>query len=115
MKQAELQLRRCIEENTRSAQDQDEYDRRYDELADKLKLLNNMVAETEEEILELKARKEKICRFLDELQKTDTLVTEFEESLWHATVDSVKVGTDKTLNFLFKDGTKIAITASENN
>ncbi|MFV0484864.1 MAG: recombinase zinc beta ribbon domain-containing protein, partial [Candidatus Saccharimonadales bacterium] len=115
MKQAELQLRRCIEENARNAQDQDEYDRRYNELADKLKLMNTMVAETDEEISELKARKEKICRFLGELQKTDALVTEFEESLWHATVDSVKVGADKTLIFIFRDGTEISIIASKSN
>jgi len=114
MNETETLLRRRIEENAKSAQNQDEYEQRYDELADRLTLLNNMVAETESEILEQRARKEKICRFLDELRQAGNLINEFDDSLWRATVDSVNVSISKTLTFLFKDGTEISVVAPEN-
>jgi DNA repair exonuclease SbcCD ATPase subunit len=106
-------MHRYMEENTRQIQNQDKYERRWSEMGDECKAAEKRVAEIKDEIVERKARKEKIRRFLDELRRSGDIVTKFDESLWQATVESVTVNSDKSLLFVFKDGTKIAAEAPE--
>ena len=108
------QLRLCIEENARSVQNQKEYERRYNELAERFAGLNNQMSDIAGEILEQSVRKEKIRRFLDELRNTENLVTEFDENLWNAAVDTITVESDKKLTVTFRDGTKISVAMPKN-
>ena len=71
--------------------------------------LNAQITAIDDAILAQAARKEKIRRFLDELKNTGDILTEFDENSWSATVESVTVNTDKSLTFLFRDGTEILI------
>ena len=71
--------------------------------------LNTRITAIDDAILTQAARKEKILRFLDELKNTGDILTEFDENLWSATVESVKVNSDKSLTFLFRDGTEIPV------
>ena len=107
------QLRLCIEENARRVQNQEEYERRYNELAERFAGLNNQMSDIAGEILAQSVRKEKIRRFLDELRKAENLVTEFDENLWTAAVDTVTVESDKELTVTFRDGTKIPVAIPE--
>jgi hypothetical protein len=43
----------------------------------------------------------------------NSLVTEFDESLWNATIELVTVQVDKTLTFTFRDGTEISVKAAD--
>jgi len=54
-------------------------------------------------------RKEGIRRYLNELKRTGDIVTEFDEDLWQATVESVTVHPDKVMAFVFKDNTEILV------
>jgi len=103
----EEQLRYCIAENARIAQNQEEYAQQYNKLADRFADLNAHITAIDDAVLAQAARKEKIRRFLEELRQIGDIVTEFDENLWSSTVESVKVNSDKTLTFLFRDGTEI--------
>ena len=107
------QLRLCIEENARRVQNQEEYERRYSELAERFAELNNQMSDIAGKILEQSVRKEKIRRFLDELRKAENLVTEFDENLWNAAVDTITVVSRSELVVTFRDGTKISVAMPE--
>ena len=93
--------------------DQEEYNRRYCKMAEEFRESGTQLNQIKDEILEQSARKEKIRRFLDELRQMNNLVTEFDENLWHATVELVTVHLDKTLIFTFRDGTEISVKATK--
>ncbi len=96
-----------VEENTRQIQDQAEYEHRFNEMGAECKQAESLVMKIKDDILEHDARKEKIRRYLDELERAGDIVTEFDENLWQATVESVTVYPDKRLVFTFRDGTQI--------
>jgi hypothetical protein len=100
-----------IEENKREIQDQEENERRCCKLSEELRESEIQMKKIKDELLEQSARKEKIRRFLDELRQTNDLVTEFDESLWNATIELVTVNPDKTLTFKFRDGTEVSVKA----
>ena len=102
-------MRRHMDENARHIQNQDKYEQRFQQMSEQYKEAETVTRRTKEEMLERSARKEKIRRFLGELRKTGDITTEFDENLWSATVESVKVNTDKSLIFLFRDGTEILV------
>jgi hypothetical protein len=64
---------------------------------------------------ERKIKHENISRFLRALKKSDTLLAEFDEELWHATVNRVIVKFEHEIAFLFKDGTELPWTIYMNN
>jgi hypothetical protein len=67
------------------------------------------IRQRKDEILAQTARKETISRFFAELRTANNLITEFDEALWHATVESVTVRQNKSLTLTFRDGTQIPI------
>ncbi len=103
------QIRRNMEDNARQVQDQNEYGRRFNEMSEAYKAAEKRAADIKAEILEQAARKEKIRRFLEELRGAGDIVTEFDQSLWNATVESVTVQTGQTMLFTFRDGTEISV------
>ncbi len=111
---AMLNMRRYMEDNTRQVQDQGEYASRFDEMGEAYKAAEKQVVDIKAEILEQTARKEKIRRFLEELREAGDIVTEFDEVLWNATVDTVTVQADQTLLFTFRDGTEISVKLPDN-
>jgi hypothetical protein len=102
-------MRRYVEENARRVQDQEEYGRRFNEMDTECKTAEKLVREIKDKILEQTIRKEKIRRFLDELRRAGDIVSEFDEGLWQAVVESVTVHSDKSLTFLFRDGTELPV------
>ncbi|MDR1753397.1 MAG: recombinase family protein, partial [Eubacterium sp.] len=106
-------MKRYIEENARKVQNQAKYERRWIELSEECKAAEKLVATIKDDILERTARKEKICRYLDELKHAGDIVTEFDESLWQATVESVTVQKNKSLTFTFRDGTQVPVEIPE--
>jgi DNA invertase Pin-like site-specific DNA recombinase len=105
------EMRRYMEENTREVRDQVKYNRNYQEINTLCRGLESQISKIKHEISDQNARKEKIRHFLYELRRADDLVSEFDQNLWLSTVESVKVNPDKTLVFLYKDGTEITVKA----
>ena len=98
---------KCVSENAASAQNQEEYTLRYNDLVNRYETAKKRYDELagEKAVKEAKARA--IERFLSASIQQDELLTEFDECLWLTVMDSVVVQRDGTLTFRFVDGTEI--------
>lgn len=105
-------LRRYMEENARQVQDQVEYNRKFNALSEECTEVETKIKNIQSEILTQKGRKEQIRRCLDELRQCGDILEEFDLDLWNTTVESVKTSVDRTLTFLFRDGTEIPVKLS---
>lgn len=103
-------LRRYMSENTRQLQDQEEYNRRFSELDAECKKAEEKIGGIQKEILAQSGRKEQIRRCLDKLYQCGGMQEAFDPDLWNSMAESVTVSTDRTLEFLFWDGTKIPVS-----
>lgn len=100
-------IRKCVEENARSAQDQQAYQERYDGLVARYETAKRRLDAITDEKLARSANRESISRVLADLKQRDCLLTEFDEELWYMTVDSVKVHSEARVTITFKSGTEI--------
>ena len=100
------QIKKCIAENARVAQNQDDYQKRYDSLAKRFDRTKARLEEVEQTIAEKQAHKEMVEQFLSELAKQDA-ITEFTDELWYSMIDFVTVYSKDDIRFTFKNGTEI--------
>ena len=103
-----------MEENTKQIQDQEKYNRHFSKLDTECKKAEEEIEAIQKEILEQSGRKEQIRRCLDELRECGDILDEFDDDLWNSMIESVTVYADKTLEFLFQDGTRIPIQMPKN-
>ena len=99
--------KKCIEENSSTAQDQAEYTARYNgyvERYEKAKERYDELAGLREESL---TKADVIGRFMETLSEREELLTEFDRLLWLTVVEYATVGRDGTVTFRFNDGTEI--------
>lgn len=100
--------RKCIEENSTAAQDQEEYAARYNGYVDRYEKAKErydaLTALRQEKLSKAKA----IDRFMATFSKRENLLTEFDNRLWLSLVDCAEVHWDGTLTFHFFDGTEIS-------
>ncbi|MBR4695532.1 MAG: hypothetical protein IKO94_05565, partial [Selenomonadaceae bacterium] len=99
----------CIAENARIAQDQGEYQKRYNGLVERYEKAKARFDEVTEAIAERSAKGERLAGFIRTIEAQREPVAEFDERLWGAMVDYVTVGVDKRLTVVFRDGTGIKI------
>lgn len=102
-------IQKAVEENARKAMDQGEFNKRYTSLCERYEGARNRLVEIDDIRLERGAKRTKIALFLEELEKHEDLVTEFDEELWYTTVDFVTVYEDKRMVFTFRDGNEVEI------
>ena len=101
--------KKCIEENSITAQDQTEYIARYNGYVkryEKAKGRYDALADFRAQKL---AKAAAVERFMKTLSARDELLTEFDRILWFTVVDTVTVNKDGSLTFRFYDGTEIII------
>ena len=99
--------KKCIEENSSSAQDQKEYTARYNgyvERYDKAKERYKTLAIQREERQE---KAKAIDRFIQTVESRQGLLKEFDPHLWLITVEYVTIMNDGTMTFRFFDGTEV--------
>ena len=99
-------MQRQIALNATQALDQEAYQRQYDEYEARYNATRQALTEINAQQSALAARQGKIAEYIG-LLREQGLITEFNESLWYATVDQVRVLADGRLRFIFKDGTRI--------
>ena len=99
-------MQRQIALNATQALDQEAYQRQYDEYEARYNAARQALTEINAQQSALAARQGKIAEYIS-LLREQGLITEFNESLWYATVDQVRVLADGRLRFIFKDGTRI--------
>lgn len=100
-------LRKCVEENAHSALNQEEYEERYNVLAERYENIKTGLEGINEKRLERRAKQESILFFIKELEQSKGLIKEFDEELWLGTVEKVRVNSEARVTFIFKDGMEI--------
>ena len=99
----------CIAENARVAQDQGEYQKRYNGLVERYEKAKARFDEVTEVITQRSAKSERLEGVIKTLEAQTESVAEFDERLWGAMVDYVTVGVDGGMTVVFRDGTGIKV------
>ena len=97
------QLMDWINENASRAMPQTEYQKRYDELSERLNASRRRLDTVKEAILLKDVKRDRARAFMATL-RTGQVIEAFDEKLWSAMVDKLMVYTDK-LVFTLRDGT----------
>ena len=100
-------IQKCVDENSRVAQNQDEYRQRYEGLVSRFEAAKSRFADVSDLISETKSRRDRVEAFIENLRKQDSIISEFDEQLWYGLVDYVTVNSETDVRFTFKDGTVI--------
>lgn len=100
-------IQKCVDENSRIAQSQDEYRQHYEGLVNRFETLNARIAAVDEHRQGNKSRWDTVNAFLGILKTQDKLITEFDEQLWNDLVDSMTVHDRADASVVFRDGTII--------
>ena len=100
---AEL-TKRCIEENSTTAQDQTAYLERYNGLAERYETAKAKLEKLQAEKAQREAKAEDIGGFMFELAEYGESLTEFDDRLWLTVIDIVTVHRDGRLTFKFQTG-----------
>ncbi|MEG1836065.1 MAG: recombinase family protein, partial [Oscillospiraceae bacterium] len=102
---AEL-LRKCIDENAHAEISKEEYETKFAALAEKYEIFKGKYEDIKEKIFQRKLKATRIETFFKALETSD-IITEFDESLWNATVDIMTVYSRQNIVLKLKDGTEI--------
>ena len=98
--------KRCIAENSQTAQNREEYAARYNGFVERYEKAKIRVEELRGTKVAREARADAIDAFMFEVQELDTL-SEFDEKLWLTVIETVTVHADGRMIFKFQDGTEI--------
>jgi DNA invertase Pin-like site-specific DNA recombinase len=102
-------MQSMINKNARVAQDQTEYQKRYDELTLKYDKANAEFIKTEKQIAERRARYEVLGHFIKTIKEQSDTIIEFDDNLWGSLLDCITVHSKDNVVFTFKDGTEIRV------
>ena len=105
--ESEMAVNNCIVENARIAQDQEEYQKRYDGMVAKYDVAKARYDETIAAISAKKAQSARLTTFVKALRERDGIIEYFDESLWGCMVEHITVGRNKEMTVTFRDGTEI--------
>ena len=105
---AEL-IRRCVDENSSIAQDQEAYSKRYDGLVQRYEAAKDRLAGLQKKRTGREKKSEAITRFMQRLAERDEPPTTFTDGLWLDTIDQVTVHADGVLTFQFQNGNVITV------
>ena len=103
---AEL-TKRCIEENSTTAQDQATYLERYNGLAERYETAKAKLEQLQAVTAKREAKAEDIGGFMFELAEYGESLTEFDDRLWLTVIDTVTVHRDGRMTFKFQTGHEI--------
>lgn len=98
--------KRCIAENSQTAQNQEEYTARYNGFVERYEKAKTRVEELRSIKTERQAQADAIGAFMFEVQELDAFF-EFDEKLWLTVIDTVTVHADGRMTFKFQGGTEI--------
>lgn len=99
--------RKCIEENSRQAQNQTEYTRRYDGYVQRYEVAKAKLEKLERQRLERQAQADAMGGFMFAVHESEESITEFSAKAWSAMVNTVTIHHDGRLVFRFNNGMEI--------
>ena len=98
------QMQTAIAENSRTALDQNVYERRYADFTERYNTVKAEYDKISQQLESKKAQRELFKGFIRALKKQGDLVEEFDEGLWSSLVQEVVVNTKDDIRFIFKNG-----------
>ena len=98
---------KMIKENTRTAQNQVEFARKYEELSTQYESEKNALDKALEKRAYMQAQEIKMKAYLEEIKKADNYLPEWSNDVWMLMVEKAIVNKDKTITFKFTSGTEI--------
>ncbi len=96
-----------INENAHTEQNQEKYQKCYNELAARYDIQKGEYDKISDMIAKKKAKAEILQGFIKRLQKQERLIDEFDKSLWSSLVDFITVYNKEDIRVTFKDGREI--------
>jgi DNA invertase Pin-like site-specific DNA recombinase len=99
--------RQAIQHNAREVIDQSEWTERNGVYLNRHAEATKRLEELDELRVERLAKSKVLEVFIRDIKKREQVITDWDESLWAATVESVMVGVDGGLTYKFKNGTEI--------
>lgn len=97
----------CVAENARTAQNQEDYQKRYDGLVERYEKVKSRYDAIVEAIEEKQAHYEKLGIFIETLEKHGEPIAEFDVGMWGSMVEYITVDKDKNMTVTFKDGSEV--------
>lgn len=97
----------AVGENARVAQDQDDYNKRYNALVERYDRLKAQYDEVSTAISDNEARYEQMGRFITVLKDQEGVITEFDDALWSSLVEKIVGKSKEDVTVVFKDGTEM--------
>ena len=91
------------------AQNQTEYNERYDALVSRYEETERRRDEVADRINQIMVRRRKLERFIETVEALPELITEFDESLWAGLVDSMTVHSKDRIVFRLTCGMEIEV------
>ena len=98
---------KCIRENARIAQNQEEYQKHYEGLVARYDAAKARFDKVTEVISAKEAQSEQLAGFIKRLKAQTEPVADFDERLWASMVEYVSVG--KGMTVVFRDGTAVRV------
>lgn len=98
---------KCIRENARIAQNQEEYQKHYEGLVARYDAAKARFDKVTEAISAKEAQSEQLAGFIKRLKAQTEPVADFDEWLWASMVECVTVG--KGMTVVFRDGTGVRV------
>ncbi len=102
-------VEKCIYENAHVAQDQNEYQKRYNSLSAKYDETKAKLDAISQQISDKQARRATIEQFLKTLKKQNGLIDSFQQTLWCGMVDYMTVYSKDDVRVTFKNGMEIKV------
>lgn len=96
-----------IEANSRAAQNQEDYRRRFAKLESDYAAATAQYEDLTQQIADKQARAVIVRNYIDTLTNIEAPVDAFDRRLWHVLIDHGTVYPDGQMSFTFKDGTTI--------
>lgn len=97
-------MRKCVEENAHTALNQIDYQQRYNTLVERFENARMRLKKINTERIKRAAKRAHINSFIETLEHSNRLLTDFDEDVWCAIIDKVIVEKNGRLIFQFKDG-----------
>lgn len=102
-------IRKCIEENSTLAQDQNEYTARYNGYVERYESTQARIQELQKQRAERQEKYDGIESFITTFASQNKSLTEFDEGIWCLLLETVTVHISGELEFRFKDGSVLKI------
>ena len=102
-------IRRCVDDNSSTAIDQDEYNARYNSLIERYDKAQERINTLKRKRAERRVKADAIGNMMFRLRELDQPLEYFDERLWLEVIDSVLVHPDGLLTFKLYDGTEVSV------